>query len=461
MSQLSFTSLPLSQPLLSNLESMGYHTMTPIQALSLPKILQGKDIIGQGKTGSGKTAAFSLGLLSNLNVKRFRVQSLVLCPTRELADQVAGEIRTLARAVHNIKVLTLCGGTPMGPQIGSLEHGAHILVGTPGRILDHLLKGRIDLSELNTLILDEADRMLDMGFQESLDTIIEYAPKQRQTLLFSATFPSEIEAMASGLMMEPEIVKVESNHDQTTITQHFYQIDDNEERERALRKLLMAHQPQSAVVFCNTKREVQSVTDLLNSYGFSVAELHGDMEQKDRDQALIRFANKSVSLLVATDVAARGLDVDNLDAVFNYELSRDPEVHVHRIGRTGRAGSQGVAFNFYRSKERYRLSAIEDALGHAIKDSSLPGDEVLNQRPYFAPMHTVQIDGGKKQKVRPGDILGVLTAEGGLQGDQIGKITVQAMRAYVAVNHDVVKQALRQFENRKMKGRQFRARWLK
>lgn len=461
MSQLSFTSLPLSQPLLSNLESMGYHTMTPIQALSLPKILQGKDIIGQGKTGSGKTAAFSLGLLSNLNVKRFRVQSLVLCPTRELADQVAGEIRTLARAVHNIKVLTLCGGTPMGPQIGSLEHGAHILVGTPGRILDHLLKGRIDLSELNTLILDEADRMLEMGFQESLDTIIDYAPKHRQTLLFSATFPSEIESMAAGLMVEPEVVKVESNHDQATITQHFYQIDDNQERERALRLLLMAHQPQSAVIFCNTKREVQSVTDLLNTHGFSVVELHGDMEQKDRDQALIRFANKSVSLLVATDVAARGLDVDNLDAVFNYELSRDPEVHVHRIGRTGRAGSQGVAFNFYRSKEGHRLSAIEEALGHSINASSLPEDEVLNQRPYFAPMHTIQIDGGKKQKVRPGDILGVLTAEGGLKGEQIGKITVQAMRAYVAVNHDVVKQALRQFENRKMKGRQFRARWLK
>ncbi len=461
MSNTPFSTLPLHSSLLSNLDSLGYQTMTPIQALSLPQMLAGKDVIGQGKTGSGKTAAFGLGLLSNLDVKRFRVQSLVLCPTRELADQVATEIRTLARSIHNIKVLTLCGGMPMGPQIGSLEHGAHILVGTPGRILDHLSKGRIDLGELNTLVLDEADRMLEMGFQDALDEIIAHAPKQRQTLLFSATFPAEIKQLADKLMVDPEMVKVESKHDTSTIEQRFYAVEGSENRDRALRQLLMHYTPESAVVFCNTKREVQNVADELAHHGFSVVELHGDMEQKERDQALIRFANKSISILVATDVAARGLDVENLDAVVNFELSRDPEVHIHRIGRTGRAGSKGLAFSFYSEKESYRLAQIEDYLEHPITPSTLPDEEILNQRPYYAPMQTIQIDGGKKQKVRPGDILGVLTAEDGLSGDQIGKINVMPMRAYVAVAGNVVKKALKQFETRKMKGRQFRARILK
>ena len=310
MSNTTFSAVSLKPELLSNLDTLGYTKMTPIQALSLPTILAGKDVIGQGKTGSGKTAAFGLGVLSNLNVKRFRVQSLVLCPTRELADQVATEIRTLGRAIHNIKVLTLCGGMPMGPQIGSLEHGAHILVGTPGRILDHLEKGRIDLSELNTLVLDEADRMLEMGFQDALDAIISETPASRQTLLFSATFPAQIKQIAQRIMREPEMVKVESTHDTSSIQQYFYKVEGTEARDQALELLLLHHQPESAVVFCNTKKEVQNVADELHHKGFSVIELHGDLEQRDRDQALVQFANKSISILVATDVAARGLDVD-------------------------------------------------------------------------------------------------------------------------------------------------------
>ncbi len=259
-----FNTLSLKPELLSTLDTLGYTEMTPIQAQSLPLVLDGKDVIGQGKTGSGKTATFALGLLSNLNVSRFRVQSLVLCPTRELADQVATEIRTLARGIHNIKVLTLCGGMPMGPQILSLEHGAHILVGTPGRILDHLSKGRIDLAELNTLVLDEADRMLEMGFQDAIDAIIDAAPTQRQTLLFSATFPEQIETIASKVMQNPEMVKVESTHQKSTIEQRFYQLESTEERDNALEALLLTHRPESTVVFCNTKKEVKNVTDELN-----------------------------------------------------------------------------------------------------------------------------------------------------------------------------------------------------
>ena len=459
MSKQTFDQVGLTPALLETLESLNYTHMTPIQALSLPAILNQRDVIGQGKTGSGKTAAFGLGVLSNLNVKRFRVQSLVLCPTRELADQVAKEIRTLGRSIHNIKVLTLCGGMPMGPQIGSLEHGAHILVGTPGRILDHLEKGRINLEELNTLVLDEADRMLDMGFQDALDAIIEAAPKQRQTLLFSATFPEKIEQIAQRIMQLPEMIKVESTHDTSSIAQYFYNVEGSEARDEALANLLLTHQPESAVVFCNTKKEVQNVADELHHKGFSVIDLHGDLEQRERDQALVQFANKSVSILVATDVAARGLDVDNLDAVFNFELSRDPEVHVHRIGRTGRAGSKGLAFSFFGEKDGLRVARIEEYLDMDVVPATLPAKS--NQQPYQAKMVTINIDGGKKQKVRAGDILGCLTGKNGITGAQVGKIHLFPMRAYVAVEKSVAKKALQTISNGKMKGRQFRARLLK
>ncbi|NOH61416.1 ATP-dependent RNA helicase DbpA [Vibrio sp. RE88] len=455
----SFKSLNLRSELIETLNSLNYTEMTPIQQQALPIVLEGKDVIGQGKTGSGKTAAFTLGLLSNLNVKRFRVQTLVLCPTRELADQVAKEVRTLARGIHNIKVLTLCGGMPMGPQIGSLEHGAHILVGTPGRILDHLSKGRINLAEMNTLVLDEADRMLEMGFEEAIDAIIDEAPQDRQTLLFSATFPKNIESLASKVMRDPQMIKVESTHQTATIEQRFYKLSTTEERDDALEALLLTHKPESSVVFCNTKKEVQKVTDELSHRGFSVVELHGDMEQREREQALTMFANKSVSILVATDVAARGLDVDNLDAVFNFELSRDPEVHVHRIGRTGRAGSKGVAFSFYSEKEEYRVARIDEYMDIAISPAELPEKTV--ERPFYPKMQTIQILGGKKQKVRAGDILGALTKQAGLDGKKIGKINILPMVSYVAVEHEIVKPALKQLQNGKMKGRNFKARVMK
>ncbi|OEF30137.1 ATP-dependent RNA helicase DbpA [Vibrio rumoiensis] len=461
MSNTSFSTLALDPALIENLESLGYQSMTPIQADSLPLMLAGKDVIGQGKTGSGKTAAFGLGLLANLNVKRFRIQTLVLCPTRELADQVATEIRKLARGIHNIKVLTLCGGMPFGAQIASLEHGAHILVGTPGRILDHMDKGRIDLSELNTLVLDEADRMLDMGFQDSLDAIVEQAPTERQTLLFSATFPPEIKKVANRIMRNPELVKVESQHTHSSISQFFYNADSFEQRLKATKVLLLTHKPESSVIFCNTKRETQEVADELYDTGFDVIALHGDLEQRDRDQALLRFANKSASILVATDVAARGLDVENLDAVINFQLARDAEIHVHRIGRTGRAGSKGMAFSLFSDKEMFKVAQIDEYMDIAISPSTLPSDNVLSETPFESKMDTIQIDGGKKQKVRAGDILGALTGgDNGVDGKRVGKIHLFDMRAYVAVEKGIVKQALKKISNGKMKGKTFRARIL-
>ncbi len=430
--------------------------MTPIQALSLPLILEGKDVIGQGKTGSGKTAAFGLGLLHKLNVKSYKVQSIVLCPTRELADQVASEIRKLARAIHNIKILTLCGGAPFGPQIGSLEHGAHIVVGTPGRIEEHLRKKTLKLDHVEMLVLDEADRMLDMGFQDAIDDIVEKIPSNRQTLLFSATYPQEIEDIAMRVMNNPAVVNAPSTHEASTIKQYFYQTNTDDERMNALRILLAKHKPDSALVFCNTKLDTQDVADELAHYGFYALAIHGDLDQRERDQALIRFSNKSVSVLVATDVAARGLDIDALDMVINFNLAHDPEIHVHRIGRTGRAGRSGIAATFYSDRETRKLDALEID----ISTDELPSDAYLDKPIKRPVMTTLKIDGGKKQKLRPGDIVGGLTGKGGIPGDKIGKITVSSNWSYVAVESGLVKLALKKIQDDKLKGKTFRVRIL-
>jgi len=455
MSQTHFPSLKLRAELLENLTSLNYLAMTPIQAESLPHILAGKDVIAQGKTGSGKTAAFGLGLLEKLEVKRFCVQSLVLCPTRELADQVAKELRKLARAIHNVKILTLCGGMPFGAQISSLAHGAHIVVGTPGRIEEHLRKGILDLQHLTTFVLDEADRMLDMGFQVTLDAIIEHISCERQTLLFSATYPEQIQAIAKRIMVDPVTVQVVSTHTEASIEQRFYQLNNDEQRMDALRLLLLKECPESALIFCNTKHETQKVADELVRQGFSALALHGDLDQKNRDQILVRFSNKSASILVATDVASRGLDIDALDAVINYHLSRDTEVHVHRIGRTGRAGRKGVACTLYTDKEVYKIAMLEDYLKQDIKNETLPPLSLLNKTPYQPTMITLQINAGKKQKVRPGDILGALTGKDGVTGTQVGKIIVADNWSYVAINREAAKLALKKLEQGKLKGRSF------
>ena len=362
MTPTAFSALHLKTPMLKNLASLGYAEMTPIQAHSLPLILAGKDVIAKAKTGSGKTAAFGIGLLSRMEVTSSRVQALVLCPTRELADQVGKELRRLARFTDNIKILTLCGGVPFGPQLGSLEHGAHVVVGTPGRLLDHLRRGSLDLTGLQTLVLDEADRMLDMGFQDEISALIAATPKKRQTLLFSATYPEAIAAMSATIQHEPVEVSVDEAHDEGAIEQMLYEVD-KEERTAAVARILGHYRPESTLVFCNTRMECQEVADALVKRGFSALAIHGDLEQRERDQVLVRFANKSVSVLVATDVAARGLDIKELSAVINYELSRDPEIHIHRIGRTGRAGEQGLALSLVTAQESRRVQAIEDCSG--------------------------------------------------------------------------------------------------
>ncbi len=458
MSHAAFNTLPLKQELIANLAELGFEGMTPIQEQALPHVLEGKDVIAQAKTGSGKTAVFGLGMLQKLEPKNFSVQSVVMCPTRELAEQVAEEIRRLARPIPNIKVLTLCGGTPLRPQADSLKFGAHIVVGTPGRIMDHLEKQTLDLDSVTTLVLDEADRMLDMGFEDAMEAIVAEVPRARQTLLFSATYPKEIQSIADHIMVEAVSVKADEQQSNPSIEQDFYRISDEGERDVAVRLLLLQHRPDSTVIFCNTKRHVKDLTQYLKHSGFSVLALHGDLDQKERDQALVRFINNSVSIMVATDVAARGLDIDSLDLVINYHIASDPEVHVHRIGRTGRAGNKGHACSIVINKEKHKLKRLGEYLGQDIETFGLPDTKLLNQPTYKAPMSTIQIDGGKKQKLRPGDILGALTADYRIEGNDVGKIQIANSWAYVAVKNDILDAALQLLNGGKMKGKKFRAR---
>ncbi len=458
MTNHAFSSLHLNKDLLECLDSLGYTSMTAIQARSLPSILAGQDVMAQGQTGSGKTAAFALGLLAKLDASLFKVQALVLCPTRELAEQVAGEIRRIARTTPNVKILSLCGGTALRPQAASLEHGAHIVVGTPGRIEDHLNKQTLDLSCLTTLVLDEADRMLDMGFQKTLEVIVQAIPAQRQTLLFSATFPDAIRGIAQQVMRSPVMVEVAPTQDTVRVEQRFYLVSNEPHRMDALKLLLLDNPVPASVVFCNTREDTQKVAGALKSAGFSAAALHGDMEQVDRDQTLIRFANNSIAILVATDVAARGLDIESLDLVVNFHLPRELDVYTHRIGRTARAGASGLACSLFNNNERFRLAQLEAHLSLAISESELPPHQMLSQAPPRAVMSTLRIEGGKKQKLRPGDIVGALTNGNELAATHIGKIKVADNWTYVAVQRDSAKLALNKLSSGKLKGKSFRAR---
>ena len=455
----AFATLPLSAAMLANLDALGYASMTPIQAQSLPVILRGQDLIAQAKTGSGKTAAFGIGLLNPINPRYFGCQALVLCPTRELADQVAKELRRLARAEDNIKILTLCGGVSLGPQIASLEHGAHIIVGTPGRIQQHLEKGTLVLDGLNTLVLDEADRMLDMGFFDAIASIIGKTPARRQTLLFSATYPAGIEQLSADFMRKPQQVKVESLHTDNQIEQRFIEIDA-QQRLDAVTRVLGHYRPQSCVAFCFTKQQCEDVVAHLTATGIVAQALHGDLEQRDRDQVLAMFANRSSSVLVATDVAARGLDIDGLDMVLNVELARDAEIHVHRVGRTGRAGEKGVAVSLVAPAEGHRAQAIEALQKSPLRWDQLDSLKNKGGEPLLPVMSTLCIAAGRKDKLRPGDILGALTGDAGIPGKQVGKIAIFDFQAFVAVERALAKQAMQRLNSGKIKGRVLKVRIL-
>ena len=456
----AFNSLPLKPALLASIETLGYTTMTPVQTQSLPPMLAGRDVIAQAQTGSGKTAAFGLSLLQSIDVNSIRLQALVLCPTRELADQVSKAIRKLAANIPNVKLLTLCGGMPLGPQLASLTHDPHVVVGTPGRVQEHLKRQSLHGGGIQVLVLDEADRMLDMGFTEAIEDIIGRIAKHHQTLLFSATYPDEIRAVSQRVQTDPVVVTVQAPADEKpAIEQRFHEVDPAQKPD-ALAQLLVGTHEGQALVFCNMRREVDELAQELDRRGFSALALHGDMEQRDRDEVLVRFANHSCAVLVATDVAARGLDIVSLPLVISYDIAHDPETHTHRIGRTGRAGESGLAITLCTPRERPKAANIEEMNGTPLPWQPLKIAPPRGKTLHLAPMKTLVIDAGRRDKLRPGDILGALTGDAGLAAKDIGKIDVFATRAYVAITRALANKALERLRAGKIKGRNFRVRAL-
>ena len=455
-----FAQLNLALTTLQNLEQLGYSQMTPIQAASLPISLAGQDLIAQASTGSGKTAAFGLPLIERLHSAGqpgADVQAVILCPTRELADQVTQEIRRLARARQNVKVVTLCGGVALRGQTVSLEHGADVVVGTPGRILDHLERGSLSLAGVNTLVLDEADRMLDMGFFDDIAKVVRQCAKDRQTLLFSATYPEGIAKLAAQFMRSPQTVKVEAQHSAHKIRQVFYEVSETQ-RLDAVSKLLAHFRPERTLAFCNTKQQCRDLVAVLQAQGYSALALFGELEQRERDQVLVQFANRSCSVLVATDVASRGLDVEGLEAVINVDVTPDPEIHIHRIGRTGRGDAEGLALTLASMDEMGAVGKIELMQGRESKWEPLSAVTPAAGGPLQPPMRTLQIVGGRKEKIRAGDVMGALAGECGLTREQVGKINVNEFSTYVAVQADLAKKVEAQLSRGKIKGKSVKVR---
>jgi ATP-independent RNA helicase DbpA len=448
---MNFSKLPLSKEMLHNLNEIGYKEMTPVQAEALPHILDGKDVIAQAKTGSGKTAAFGIGLLTKLHVKKFRIQSLVLCPTRELADQVAKELRMLARATHNVKILTLCGGAAFGPQLGSLSHGAHIIVGTPGRILKHLKKETLSLEHLDMLVLDEADRMLDMGFSEEINEVLSFTKKRKQTLLFSATYTDEVLNISKSLQHEAVSVKTTSTEVANNITERFYEVEKPQKLDTLI-NILSNFKPENVIIFTNTKIDAKELAESLQNKKIDALAIHGDLEQYERNDVLVQFSNRSCPVLIATDVAARGLDIKELSMVINYDLPHGEETYTHRIGRTGRAGKDGLAFTLFTEYEADKAYEYKNDTRLFEDAGELKTVNGFEMKPQYI---TLVIEGGKKDKVRAGDLLGALTGDVGLQGSSIGKIDIYERQSYVAIEAKLVHEAHKQLKDGKIKGKKF------
>ncbi|MGE3262029.1 MAG: ATP-dependent RNA helicase DbpA [Bacteriovoracia bacterium] len=458
MGKVRFDSLPLPEEVLTVIQELGFTELTPIQAESIPLLLEGKDLIGQSKTGSGKTFAFALPILARLPDSEGELQALVLCPTRELCTQVTREIRRLGRRFQGLNVASLVGGQPIQSQLGALRMGAHIAVGTPGRVLDHLRRGTVDLSRCTQIALDEADRMLDMGFQEEMEEILAALPEERQTIFFSATFPDSIEAMSERYQKSPAriIIQDEASGAASSIEQILYEVEE-QNKLPSLLHCLRERKPEQAIIFCNLKVTVVELTKILNQSGFQAEGLQGDLEQQDRDKVMAKFRNHSTRILVATDVAARGIDVADLELVINFDVPQ-PDIYTHRVGRTGRAGKSGVAITFVSPKERHRASLLEKE--NPLTVGELPGrTDMESTGEKLAPpkMVTFYISGGRKDKVRPGDILGALTGDaGGFNGADVGKIEIHDRFSYVAVSRSIATAALKCLQDGKIKGRKFR-----
>lgn len=458
--RMEFSSLPLSADFLDVLKELHFDKMTPVQAQAIPLLLEGRDLIGQSQTGSGKTAAFALPLLQKIRVEVRELQALVICPTRELCTQVAREIRKLGRRRQALQVLVVCGGQPIGPQISALRKGTHVVVGTPGRLVDLIHKSRLETSNIETLVLDEADRMLEMGFEDDMRVIMAEMPARRQTVLFSATFPDSIQSLSESFQQDPATVVIENSATALPAIEQIAFSAENEEKPTLLMRLLRKRAPEAALIFCNLKATTGEVGQFLQREGFSAEFLHGDLEQRERDEVLAKFRNGSIRFLVATDVAARGLDIASLPLVINYDLPQEAEVYVHRIGRTGRAGQSGVAISLVATHDQLKMVEIQRHTGLRFEPGQL-GPRGEPQIPQPAAMQTLFIGGGRKDKVRPGDLLGALTGEaGGLRGTDVGHIEIHDRFSYVAVTRALAPTAFQRLSQGRIKGQRFHVKLL-
>jgi ATP-independent RNA helicase DbpA len=452
----SFEDLKLIPQLLQSLQELHFTTPTPIQVSAIPVLLQGKDVAGQAETGSGKTAAFGLPLLQNLNTEVQQVQALVLVPTRELAVQVRQELKQLGKHIDNLKISAFYGGHAFSQERASLAHPPHVLIATPGRLTDHLNRQTLSLGNIKQLVLDEADKLLEMGFEEEIDQIVAALPARRQTVLFSATLSDGVKALISDSLKNPQFLKATS----TTIPDQVKLIGikiAHDQRQEVVTKLLQGIDPSGTVVFVNTRAAVDELTSLLQAQGHVAKALHGGMEQQDRDKVMTLFRNRTTQILVATDLAARGLDIDALQNIIHYELPIDAAAYLHRSGRTGRAGKSGTVYTLTSTRDEQKLREWE--LLHM--DEWLRVDDLVKVRRSKAPgettaFATIHVSGGRKDKISPRDIVGALIAEAGLKADQIGKIEVQDRHSFVAVPAEAARKAIECLGNGKIKGRKYK-----
>ena len=443
---INFNSFGLDKDFIDNLSSLGYITPTPIQKATISHVLNGKDIIAKAKTGSGKTLAFAIGIVNSLNISTLQPQALVLVPTRELGKQVLLDIKKVAKYRQNTKTTLLIGGEPLKAQATAISKGTHIIVATPGRLLDHLQKQSLDIKKIKTLVLDEADKMLDMGFLEDIQKITRNMKNNRQTLLFSAIFSNTILKLSQTIQKDAISIEVDSVVDKL---QEYY-INYHEDKYHTLVTLLSYYRPQKAVLFCTMKVTVDEISDRLYSDGFSSISLQGDLDQISRDENLIKFSSSCANILVATDIASRGLDIDGVDLVINYDFPKDLAQYTHRIGRTGRINKSGVAVTLLKQSQVF---------GEEFKDKEIQKltIDIPKVKPYQAKMSMLAIKRYKKQKIRAGDIVGTLTKTKELLSNDIGDITITSSYAYVAILDSKIKIAHLILQNNKIKGMKFKS----
>lgn len=519
METITFEELGLCPEIKRAVRFMGFEEASPIQTKAIPAIISGKDIIGQAQTGTGKTAAFGIPLLQKIDPKNKKLQAIVLCPTRELAIQVADEIRNLAKYMHGIKILPIYGGQDIVKQIRSLKNGTQLVIGTPGRVMDHMRRKTVKMDHIHTVVLDEADEMLNMGFRDDIETILSGVPEERQTVLFSATMPKPILEITKKYQNHAELIKVTKKELTVPNIEQFYYEVKPKNKEEVLSRLLDIYSPNLSVVFCNTKKQVDNLVTALIGRGYFAAGLHGDLKQSQRDRVMQSFRTGKTEILVATDVAARGIDVDDVEAVFNYDLPQDEEYYVHRIGRTGRAGRGGHAFSFVSGKEMYKLKEIQRYCKTKIYAQKVPSindvantkmehilakaDSVIERENLSLMLDAIEervnasdyttmdmaaallkmymgmvkeeteeeeitdfgdtgaeepgmvrlfINIGKKQKIRPGDILGAIAGESGMPGKLIGTIDMFDKYTFVEVPREYASEVLKAMKSATIKG---------